>query len=182
MAQLIPNLKKTVEALLYLMELAGARRLDRYQLGKALFFADRNHLEAFGRPITFCNYSAMKDGPVPSEAYDLLKGKPWPGSASLEVPWSVEPVRGKIYQYAPARSADVSKLSKSDLAMLKSAYEFVKDKKFDEIRNLTHGIDAYAEAWERRGDKNSVWMKLELLTNNDAELVSDLVHASRYST
>lgn len=181
MAQLTPNYPKTVEALLYLMELAGEKRLDQYKLGKALFFADREHLNAFGRPITFCNYAAMKDGPVPSEAYSLLKGEPIKGAEQIETPWQALNLRDNIFNYVPERVANRRKLSVSDLETLETAYEFVKDKSFGEIRNVTHDDGAYSEAWDRRGDKNSVLMKLELLVNGDAELADDLAFASRHA-
>lgn len=181
MAQLTPNYTKTVEALLYLMELAGERLLDRYKLGKALFFADREHLKEYGRPITYCNYAAMKDGPVPSEAYDLLKGERLKGGEPIETPWQAHNVRDNIFNYVPERVANRRKLSVSDLETLETAYEFVKDKSFGEIWNLTHEDEAYVEAWQRRGDKNSVLMKLELLTNGDADLADDLAFSSRYA-
>ena len=181
MAQLTPNYTKTVEALLYLMELAGERRLDRYKLGKALFFADREHLNEYGRPITYCNYAAMKDGPVPSEAYDLLKGVPLRNAEHVDTPWQAENIRDNIFNYIPKRVANRRKLSVSDLEALETAYEFVKDKSFGDIWNLTHEDDAYAEAWNRRGDKNSVLMKLELLANGDIDLADDLVFASHHA-
>lgn len=181
MAQLTPNYIKIVEALLYLMELAGERPLDQYKLGKALFFADREHLNLFGRPITFCNYAAMKDGPVPSEAYSLLKGEPLKGGQHIDTPWQAKNVRDNIFNYIPERVANRRKLSVSDLETLEAAYEFVKDKSFGEIRNLTHEDHAYAEAWDRRGEKNSVRMKLELLANGDADLADDLVFASHHA-
>ena len=42
-------------------------------LAKTVFFADRNHLREYGRPITGDAYMAMPDGPVPSSIYDMVK-------------------------------------------------------------------------------------------------------------
>ena len=38
-----------------------------------LLFADKKHLERYGRFITGDTYSAMENGPVPSFAYDVVK-------------------------------------------------------------------------------------------------------------
>jgi uncharacterized phage-associated protein len=38
-----------------------------------MYFADRKHLEKYGRFICGDSYVAMKHGPVPSEIYDILK-------------------------------------------------------------------------------------------------------------
>ena len=48
-------------------------QITQYDIVKSLFLADKAHLNRYGRPITFDNYFAMKDGPVPNLAYNLLK-------------------------------------------------------------------------------------------------------------
>ena len=47
--------------------------LDKLSILKLLFFADRYHLRKYGRTISNDNYCAMRNGPVASETYDLLK-------------------------------------------------------------------------------------------------------------
>jgi uncharacterized phage-associated protein len=44
-----------------------------HRISKVLYFADRYHLEHYGRFICGDNYVAMNHGPVPSTVYDLLK-------------------------------------------------------------------------------------------------------------
>ena len=46
---------------------------DFHKLFKILYFAEQKHLLQYGRTITGDRYIAMKDGPVPSNIYDLLK-------------------------------------------------------------------------------------------------------------
>lgn len=50
--------------------------LDKISILKLLFFADRYHLRKYGRTISNDNYYAMKNGPVASKTYDLLKSIP----------------------------------------------------------------------------------------------------------
>ncbi len=65
------NWEKALQAI----DFIATRRagLTQYYIGKILFFADRDHLLDFGRPITGDKYVAMEHGPVPSAIRDLLK-------------------------------------------------------------------------------------------------------------
>jgi uncharacterized phage-associated protein len=181
MAHLTPNYPKTIEALLFLMELAGSDYMTQYPLVKALFVADTNHLNIYGRPITFCNYVAMENGPVPSEAYNILKDQLPKNLKISDFPWQTQNSGGKKLKFIPSRSANRNLLSVSDLKMLKDGYAFVSARNFSETRDETHKNPAYIEAWNRRNGKDSVNMKLEILANHDVDLVSDLVHASKYA-
>ena len=75
---MIPNGPKVWEAILHVIREADRRniRVTQFEILKTLFLADRAHLNRYGRPITFDEYVAMQDGPVPSLAYDVLKEAP----------------------------------------------------------------------------------------------------------
>lgn len=47
--------------------------INFHKLFKVLYFAEQKHLSTYGRPIFADTYIAMKDGPVPSSIYDILK-------------------------------------------------------------------------------------------------------------
>jgi uncharacterized phage-associated protein len=47
--------------------------LTKMKLANLLYFADKEHLLEYGRPITGDRYIKMEFGPVPSEAYNLMK-------------------------------------------------------------------------------------------------------------
>jgi len=63
--------EKTLAAILFLASQDG--QIDLYALLKTLYYADKNHLKEWGRTITGDFYVRMKFGPVPSQAYDMLK-------------------------------------------------------------------------------------------------------------
>ena len=69
------SIEKSLAAICHVIGLAekSEYQLTQYDIVKTLFLADRQHLNEFGRPITFDNYVAMTHGPVPSCSYDLLK-------------------------------------------------------------------------------------------------------------
>lgn len=58
--------EKTIEALLYIVTRYG--EVGRFHALKTLYYADRAHLQRYGRPITGDRYIAMENGPVPSYA------------------------------------------------------------------------------------------------------------------
>ncbi len=184
--QLTPNRKRILEAILFLIQ-EGERIGDpvtQYEIVKSLFLADMEHLEQYGRPITFDNYAALEFGPVPVRSYDFLKpdyngqidfpNEAWP-------PWTLEHARAKAYFYrGPKRNPNLRLLSETDVAALSAALEEVKDLKFGGVVDKTHKNPAYVAAWGRRGDKRSAPIDyMQLMAEPDPELLSNLIDASR---
>lgn len=166
---LTPNVERILAALYHAMTEAQRRgkNVSQYDLVKTLFLGDRAHLNEWGRPITYDNYSAMLHGPVPSLAYDLLKanGKALRDHHLMELPWrSIEQPK-QIRHYYPIKDAlDVENhLSQSDIDALNDALGAVLRLGFSQIRRLTHEDPAYVEAWQADGGKAAYQMKLGLL-------------------
>lgn len=63
--------EKAIEALLYVARRAPIP--DRLRVCKILYFADRYHLEKYLRFIYGETYVAMRQGPVPSIAFDMMR-------------------------------------------------------------------------------------------------------------
>ncbi len=61
-----------IHSLLFAINKLGGRA-DFHKVFKILYFADREHLAKYGKPITNDKYFAMSNGPVPSLAYDIFK-------------------------------------------------------------------------------------------------------------
>ncbi|QNA83217.1 SocA family protein [Sphingomonas sp. So64.6b] len=45
-----------------------------FYASKVLFFAEKKHLNTYGRPIVADTFVAMPNGPVPSTLYDFIRG------------------------------------------------------------------------------------------------------------
>ena len=139
MQHLIPaefNEKKTVNAVLYIV--SKLKRRDFHKIFKILYFSDRDHLSAYGRPITGDAYVAMEDGPVPSKLYDIFKSVRGDGYFIDE---------GKFSQFfsienwdlvRPNKEADTKVLSKTDLAFLDQNLAQYGDMSWEEIREKSH--------------------------------------------
>jgi uncharacterized phage-associated protein len=185
------NYRKIVEIILFLIEEAERRGtyVTKYDIVKSVFVADVAHLNNYGRPISFDNYYAMKDGPVPSATYGMLGDErpqeflPELGSWPL---WHKEPSPtdgSRAVKYVrPKRSANIRVLSATDINALTEALSLIKAQSFSATRDMTHEYEAYKDAWVEDGEKGSYPMSYDLLVqDHDRELVSDIVHASHFA-
>jgi uncharacterized phage-associated protein len=165
--KLEPNIEKIVSAICFVIAEAGERCLEvsQYDIIKTLFLADKKHLNEYGRPVTFDNYCAMKYGPVPSFAYDLLKGN---ASAirkyGKKIPWSAKKVSPTINNFSIEKGGcSFNLLSPSDRNALSGALTTIKSLTFGQIKQLTHADPAYTQAWSDEGGRESYPMDLALL-------------------
>ena len=149
-----PNGPKVREAVLHVIRAAEKRgqTVTQFEVLKTLFIADRAHLNLYGRPITYDEYVAMEDGPVPSLAYDLLKEE---GSAAheagLEKPlWRRKAGdAGKFFFYGAERDASDEVLSESDFEELTNAFELIKKWGISQTWKRVHQDAAYKDAWAK---------------------------------
>ena len=65
------SIDKGIETILYIIQ--NGTQPTFHHVSKVIYFADKLHLEKYGRFICGDSYVAMKHGPVPSGIYDLLK-------------------------------------------------------------------------------------------------------------
>jgi hypothetical protein len=187
--RLEPNRKKIVEAILFLIE--EAARLDKiitqYEIVKSVFIADIEHIKKYGRPITFDNYRALEFGPVPSETYDMTKPE-YPGESHFGSDWplwervAAPEAGGKAFKFInPRRPSNIRRLSKSDIQELKSAFAVVKQLGFGLVRDWTHTMPAYVQAWKPTPDRAAFPMRYDLLIEtNGVDVATDIAHASKY--
>ncbi len=188
---LAPNVRKIAESILLLIEEAGRRGtyVTKYDIVKSIFVADVQHLNTYGRPITFANYVAMKDGPVPSEVYSLLNDEAPEAMTNVIQGWPLwhkekSPSDGaKAVKFVrPRRSANTKLLSETDVSALVQALILIKAQSFSATRDMTHEHKAYIEAWRDDGGKGAYQMSYSLLMEcADDDLMSDIVHASHYA-
>jgi uncharacterized phage-associated protein len=160
--ELVENKDKIQEAILYLLTLRAP--LTQYQIVKALWFADSSHLTEYGRPVTFDNYVAMQQGPVPSLAYDALKpdfafdkvfgnGRPWRFSRHHRR----EDVRN-IYK---KREPRLEYLSETDKEALKAGLKRVESTSAEQLERIVHRHPAWRKAWNSKR-VGAEWEPMEL--------------------
>lgn len=137
----------------------------QYDIVKTLFLADRQHLNEWGRPITYDNYVAMQHGPVPSLSYAFLKEDAFQlQKYAVTIPWKRIALEKGKFHYADCQGDQFeSYLSESDREALDLAFEVVRKYSFPQVRRLTHEDAAYVDAWRDDPDRKAFDMNLALL-------------------
>ena len=129
---------KALNALLYVAN--RVQRKDFHKIFKIIYFADRQHLNDWGRPITGDTYIAMEAGPVPSRMYDMLKivrGDSYlPDTEGLGNYFKVE----NWMYFAPLQNADLNKLSRNEQEALDDSIAKYASLSYDEIKEKSHDV------------------------------------------
>ena len=137
------NTAKIAEVVLWLLE--RDPDLDIYHLVKCAFFADKWHLNAYGRPVTGDQYVADTYGPRGKVLYGLLRAEPFEllalggnGAAPFKA-------RGK-WHFKAARGPNLRLLSASDRDALEAAYQAWGRLSFKDLVDIAHDDPAWIEA------------------------------------
>jgi uncharacterized phage-associated protein len=144
-ARYVVNTAKTVEVILWL---ANAKPgIDMYHVVKCAFFADKAHLNRYGRPVTGDDYDADTYGPLGRAVYGLLRRNPIHMLAldsNGELPFRV--LEDRKWLVEADRGPDHKLLSPSDVEALEWALGEVGNLSFEELVELTHQEPAYIAA------------------------------------
>lgn len=136
--------KKAVEALTYIASKWPG--VTPFFASKVIFFAEKYHLNRYGRPIVADTFIAMDNGPVPSSIYDFIQGKlglagdPEAITAALSIAHDGYP------RVTARRAADYDVLSPSDVECLDDSIAFCRHKSFGVLSGLTHQEPAWFNA------------------------------------
>ena len=156
--------EKAVEAMLYVAE----KTSNLYTILKVLYFADRTHLEKYGRFIYGDSYVAMKNGPVPGTAYDIAKdvreNRGYPILQSAKEVFKFE----NNETLSPLRQANIELLSDSDIECLDKAFEQYGYFPFGKLKNVSHD-----EAYRSAGPNDTIHLEAIVKTLPDSEVILD---------
>jgi uncharacterized phage-associated protein len=152
------EIEKGIESVLYILELLENKvQPTLHRVSKVLYFADKEHLERYGRLIFGGSYCAMKHGPVPSQIYDLLKLVRGDLSPSLQP--SPEISQQVLNAFKIVDKHDIKKLrepntdflSESDIECLEHSATKYGSLSFTELTELSHD-----QAWKSSADGNDI--------------------------
>jgi len=136
---------KATQAILWLLHKHG-RAMDKLKLVKLIFYADREHLSRFGRPIVGGSYVAMRHGPVSSELLDNVnfaaegKGLPFQLVGTTVTALS---------------SVNEDELSESDIQVLDRINSLHGNRDTFALRDLTHNLRAWSKNYPNPTDNTS---------------------------
>jgi hypothetical protein len=137
---------KAVETLAYIATRWPG--VTTFYASKILFFAEKLHLNRYGRPIVADTFIAMPNGPVPSTIYDFIEGKLDQAGDPEAITRAIEVERGRYAHIKALRSADADALSPSDVECLGEAIGLCREHEhsFKALSNRTRQERAYLEA------------------------------------
>ncbi len=164
------NQTKAVEVILYLVPKVSDS--DIYGICKLLYLVDKTSLEKYGRFIFGESYFAMKEGPTPSNVYDLLKQATEASVYGLKVEGN---------QVIPLRNPDLDYLSESDIECLDQIIS-VYGKVPNWLRARDVHDDAWQKSWHGRGHKRSVKMSIESIVESLTDSVDLADYLSNHGT
>jgi uncharacterized phage-associated protein len=143
------NNEKIKATILYILN-AIPDGVDLLKLFKIIYFASRDHLARYGRPIIDDDFVAMKHGPVLTDTFNKLRG----GRFSF-----VEKDPEVGYMIFAREKPDVDELSASDVECLDLSIHDNKNLRFGKLSEKSHDA-AWQLAWNSRGNKESAPMDL----------------------
>lgn len=146
---------KAIEVILYIANRAPIS--DLFHTCKILYYADRMHLEEYGRFICGDHYIAMKHGPVPSHIYDILKDARINDSLPITV---------GVRSVSPHRVADIESLSESDIECLNNAIKQYGAIKFEELSVMSHD-----SAWKAADQNDMIPIESIAATLRDGDAI-----------
>jgi len=141
---------KAIESSLYI--LGKLPSCDFHKLFKILYFADQQHLVAYGRPITGDEYIAMNNGPVPSFIYDILKIVRG-GNNFIKIDRNIAADFEVIEDYyvGAKRNANTDYLSVSDVEFLDKSIEENAKLNFEQLTQKSHD-----SAWQKASNNYEI--------------------------
>jgi len=132
------DFEKALNAVLHVLNTLGVS--DFHKVFKVLYFAQREHLVTFGRPILDDSFISMDNGPVPSHTYNIIKGikgtHTIPEEQLQTAVNSIQPT-GR-YNLLPKVSADLSYLSEEEVKLLTKYAEQFRYMTFGQLSDLSH--------------------------------------------
>lgn len=141
--------KKSIEAIVWLAKQKPG--INIYHIAKVLFFADKEHLNRYARPVVGDTYIKMEYGPVPSGIRDLITKKDlFIGPDNIEKLDESVSIADKLdyYKITAEREPDMSLFSQSDIECLSKSLKKYGDLPFGELKKLTHKEKSYIETFE----------------------------------
>ncbi len=129
--------KKAIQALNFFAAASGGR-LNKMKALKLVYFADRQHLRKYGRPVTNDTYFAMKFGPVASACLNLLNEKEEFTAPEENEYRSQFLCRDGDYDFSSISAVDTRVLSRSDVEALEFAWENYRHLDQFQLADETH--------------------------------------------
>ncbi len=148
--------RKIVEAIAVLVRASDS--CDRPHMGclrllKLLYIADRESLRETGSPIIGTKPVAMDNGPVHSDAYDIVKGSRWDAETWAEF------LHKTGNEVSVIKNPGVLNLSRYEIDKLTETVDQYRSVSEWELVNITHGFEEWKRNQPRPGSSKAIPME-----------------------
>lgn len=131
------DIEKSIASTLLILEKLGGT-CDFHKVFKILYFADQKHIAKYGRPVTGDGYIAMKNGPVPTNMYDILKAIKSDSLFNESAKEYKQYFDVKFYFVSGKTRPDLDFLSETDIDCLLESISENKDLDFLKLTDKSH--------------------------------------------
>lgn len=154
--------EKALNTVLYISR--NVEKADFHKVFKILYFAEQKHLAKYGSSIIGDVFVAMKNGPVPSKIYDVLKALRNELAFQVDTQFEKKLIEIKEnYFIQPVGEVDMEILSESEVECLNDSIHENKSLPFNKLSEKAHD-----EAWEK-ADKNDTISILDIAKTGGAD-------------
>ena len=144
------DFEKTLQAAGVLVALGGSS-MEYLRLLKLLYIADREMLATTGSPITGDRAVAMKNGPVLSQVFDLIKGQ-----AARAGEWA-DCLRTTNYNVELRKPTDRGKLNRAEVEKLQEVFDRYRNDDVWEICDQTHEFPEWRDNYVSNTSQPIPW-------------------------
>ena len=137
--------RKALHAMLFVVTHVP-KPANMYNVLKCLYYADRKHLQEYGRQICGDTFYALAHGPVPSAAYEIVKYANGRAKWDLQFPEVFELLEGNDVYLSARGAVDTDLLSRSDMACLFEAARKYGKTPFGKLKRLSRQGKAFENA------------------------------------
>ena len=145
---------KAIEAVKLILAHCENHTADFHKIFKILYFAEKKHIATYGRTIVCDRYIAMKNGPVPSNLYDIFNF--FKGGSLFKLPNNS--IFKNAFQFIPEFhirlidfSTDLDVFSESEIECLKQS---IAENIMLNFNSLT--MKSHDSAWKKTGQNDEV--------------------------
>ena len=163
------EIDKAIAVLGYFVEQTGE---SMYSLMKLMYLADKLHLERYGRFIVGDTYCALKQGPVPSCTYNMMKHLRGEERNSAFAAAEAYFEYGEEHSVRLLRNVDMDELSSGEISCLSEISTVYQSLGKWGVRDLSHD-PAWTKAWSSKKATKSVPIAMEAIASQleDGELL-----------
>jgi uncharacterized phage-associated protein len=146
------SIEKVANAIVYFVE-SDMEHFGKTKLMKLMYFADKSHLENYGRTIFFDDYYKLPRGPVASLTLNIINNlneedgedfKSYTDEFLRILDIKIQMDEGqKITKFIPKTTFNHNLFSKSEMKVLEAICQSYKYHKKDEISHKSHSLREY---------------------------------------